>query len=66
MGLEPSELIISYHIPNQTWTKIATDTFCLYGHYYLLMIHHYSKFIFVETLKSLQSSNVISKCKKIF
>ena len=63
---KPSESIINHPIPNQTWRKIAADFFCLYGHYYLLMINYYSKFIVIKTLKNLHSSTVINKCKKIF
>ena len=63
---QPSEPIINYPVPNQSWTKTAADPFHLYGHYYLLMIDYYSKFIFNETLENLQSSTVINKCKKIF
>ena len=63
---QPSEPIINHPIPDQAWTKIVADLFHLYGHYYLLMIGYYSKFIIIETLKNLQSSTVINKCKKIF
>ena len=61
---QPSEPIIHHPIPNQAWTKIAADPFRLHRHYYLLIIDYYSKFIVVETLKNLQSSTVINKCKK--
>ena len=37
-----------------------------YGHYYLLISDHYSKFIVIETLKKLHSSTVVNICKKIF
>ena len=63
---QPSEPIINHSIPNQAWTKIATNPFRLYGHYYLLMIDYYSKFFVVETLKNLLFSTVINKCKEIF
>ena len=53
---QPSEPIINHPIPSQAWTKIATYAFCLYGHYYLLIIDYYSKFIVIETLNNLQSS----------
>ena len=45
---QPSELIINHPIPNQAWTKSAADLFYLYGHYYLLMIDCYPKFIVIE------------------
>ena len=61
-----SEAIINHPIPNQAWTKIAADPFCLYGYYYLLTIHYYSKLIVIETLNNLQSSTAINKCKNIF
>ena len=63
---EIEDMIINHPIPNQAWTKIAADPFCLYGHCYLLIIDFYSKFIVIETLKNLQSSTVINKCQKIF
>ena len=63
---QPSEPIIHHPIPNQAWTKIAADPFCLHRHYYLLIINYYSKFIVIETLKNSQSSTVINKCKKTF
>ena len=53
---QPSEPIINHPIPSQASTKIATYPFCLYGHYYLLIIDYYSKFIVIETLNNLQSS----------
>ena len=61
---QPNEPTNNCPIPNQAWTKIAGDPFCLHGHYYLLTIDYYSKFIVTETLKNLQSSTVINKCKK--
>ena len=45
---------------------MIADLFHLYGHYCLLMIDYYSKFIVIETLKNLQSSIVINNCKKFF
>ena len=51
---------------NQAWTKIAADLFRLHGHYYLLIIDYYWKFIVFETLRNLQPLTVINKCKKIF
>ena len=48
---QPSESIISHLIPNQAWTKITSDSFHLYGHYYLLTIDYYFKFIVIETLE---------------
>ena len=63
---QPSEPIINHPVPDQAWTKIAAYPFYLYGHYYLLMINYYSKFIIIETLGNLQSSTVINKCKNFF
>ena len=45
---QPSEPIIHHPISNQPWKKIAADPFCLHGHYYLLIIDYYSKFIVIE------------------
>ena len=61
-----SALIINHPIPNQASTKIAADHFCLHEPYYLLTIDYYSKFTVIETLKNLQFSTIINKCKKIF
>ena len=63
---QPSEPIIHHPIPSQAWTKTAADPFRLHGHYYLLMVDYYSKFIAIETLKNLQSSTIINKCQKTF
>ena len=63
---QPSEPIMNHPIPNQFWTKVATDSFRVYGHYYFLIIDYYSKFIVIKTLNNLQSSAVIKKCKEIF
>ena len=63
---QPSEPIINHPIQNQAWTKIAADPFRSHGHYYLLIIDYYSKFIVTETLKNLQSSTIMNKYKKIF
>ena len=51
---QTSEPIINHPIPNQAWTKNAADSFRLYGHYYLLIIYFYSRFIIIETLNNLQ------------
>ena len=40
--------------------------FHLNGHYYLLMIDYYPKFITIQTLKNPKSSNVINEFKNIF
>ena len=63
---QPSEPIINHPIQNQAWTKIAADPFRSHGHYYLLIVDYYSKFIVTETLKNLQSSTIVNKYKKIF
>ena len=58
---QTNEPIINQPIPNQAWTTITVEPFRLYGHYYLLMIDYYSKFIVIETVKTLQLSAVINK-----
>ena len=40
---------------------MTSDLFCLQGHYYLLIVDYYSKFIALP-----QSETVINKCKKVF
>ena len=52
--------------PDHPWTKCAADLFRLQGHYYLLIVDYYSKFIAVENLQNPQSETVINKCKKVF
>ena len=47
---QPSETPIKSEIPDHPWTKCAADLFRLQGHYYLLIIGYYSKFIVVENL----------------
>ena len=63
---QPCEPLMKHPIPDQPWTKVAADLFRLYGHYYLLVVDYYSKFITDESLKNAQSKTVINKCKKIF
>ena len=46
--------------------ECAADLFRLQGHYYLLIVNYYSKFIAVENLRNPQSETVINKCKKVF
>ena len=48
------------------WTKCATDLFRLQGHYYLLVIDYYSKFIATENLQNSQTEIVINKCRNFF
>ena len=48
---QPSEPIINNPVTNRAWAKIAANLFRLYGHYYILMINYYSKFIIIETLE---------------
>ena len=47
---QPSETPIKSEIPDHPGTKCAADLFRLQGHYYLLIIDYYSKFIVVENL----------------
>ena len=63
---QPSEIPIKPEIPDGPWTECAADLFRLEGHYYLLTVDYYSKFIAVENLQNPQSETVISKCKKVF
>ena len=46
--------------------KWAADLFRLQGHYYLLIVNYYSKFIVVENLRNGQFETIIIKCKKVF
>ena len=46
--------------------KVCFRSFRLEGHYYLLIVDCYSKFIAVEKLQNPQSETVNNKCKKVF
>ena len=48
---QPIEPIINNPVTNRALAKIAANLFRLYGHYYILMINYYSKFIIIETLE---------------
>ena len=63
---QPSEIPIKPEIPDGPWTECAANLFRLEGHYYLLTVDYYSKFIAVENLQNPQSETIISKCKKVF
>ena len=45
---QPSETPIKPKIPDLPWKKFPADLFCLEGHYYLLIVDYYWKFIAVE------------------
>ena len=62
---QPSETPIKPKIPDHPWTKFAARLFHLQGHYYLLIVDYYSKFVAVENLQSLQPETVINKWKKV-
>ena len=63
---QPSEIPVKREIPDQSWTNFAANFLCLQGHYYLLIVDYYSKFIGVENLRNPQSETAINKCKKVF
>ena len=48
---QPNETPIKPEIPDHPWTKCAANLFWLQGHYYLLIVDYYSKFIAVENLQ---------------
>ena len=62
---QSSETPIKSDILDYPWTTCAADFFRLQGHYYLLFVDYYSKFIAVENLQNPQSETVINKCKRI-
>ena len=49
---QPIETPIKAKIPNHLWKKDAADLSRLQGHYYLLIVDYYSKFIAVENLQN--------------
>ena len=49
---QPIETPIKAKIPNHLWKKGAADLSRLQGHYYLLIVDYYSKFIAVENLQN--------------
>ena len=63
---QPSETLSNPQISDHPFTNCAADFFCLQGHYYLLNVDYYSKFITVENLRNPQSESVINKYKKVF
>ena len=63
---KPSETFIKPEIPYHPWTKCAANLFNLQGHYYLLIVDYYSKFIAVENLQNTHFETVINKCKNVF
>ena len=63
---EPSEPAIKHLIPAEPRTKLAADLFQMYGHYYLVVVDHNSKFVAMKNPKNSRSLTVINKCKKIF
>ena len=52
---QPSETPIKPERPDHPCTKCAADLFHLQGHYYLLIVDYYSKFVVIENLQNLQS-----------
>ena len=62
---QPSETPIKTEIPDNPWTKCAADLFRLQGHYYLLIVDYYLKFIAVKNLQNPLSETVINKCKEL-
>ena len=50
---QPSETPIKPKIPDHPWTKCAADLFCLQGHYDLLIVDYYSKFIAAKICKTI-------------
>ena len=63
---QPSETSIKPEIPNHSRTNFVANNFCLQGHYHLLIVDYYSKFIGVENLQNPESETAINKCKKVF
>ena len=52
---QTSEAPIQPKLPDYPWIKCLTDIFRLQGHYYLLIVDYYSKFIAVKHLQSDQN-----------
>ena len=63
---KPSETFIKPEIPYHPWTKCPANLFNLQGHYCLLVVDYYSKFIAVENLQNTHFETVINKFKKVF
>ena len=51
INCQTSETPIKPEIPDHPWTKSAADLFHLQGHYYLLIVNYYSKFIAIKLAK---------------
>ena len=63
---QPSEPAVKHPVtpwslvPQESWNKIVTDLFRLYGHFCLLVVDYNSKFVAIEILQFL---TVINKWK---
>ena len=66
LTIPPKEPLISTTLPNYPWERIAADLFELKGANYLLVADYYSRFVEVQKLTTITSSNIITQLKAIF
>jgi len=60
------EPLSSNDIPNQPWSKVATNLFAFNGDNYIVAVDYYSNFLEVDCLRSTSSSAVIQSLNVIF
>ena len=56
--------MIIHQLPNGPWKKVASDIFQLHDKHFIMLVDHYSNFIEVEPLDSVNSSSVIRFMKR--
>ena len=66
LTIPPKEPLISPTLPHYPWERIAADLFELKGANYLLVADYYSRFVEVQKLTTITSSNIITQLKAIF
>ena len=66
LTIPPKEPLIPTTLPNYPWERIAADLFELKGANYLLVADYYSRFVEVQKLTTITSSNIITQLKAIF
>jgi len=65
-ALPTREPLITTTLPNYPWERIATDLFEQKGCHYLVAADYFSRFIEVQKLKTMTSSNIVTQLKTIF
>ena len=64
--LQCHEPLKSHDIPNQPWSKVATDLFTFNGDNYIVIVDYYSNCLEIDRLRSTSSNAVMQSLKKTF